>query len=266
VKRIHPIQGLLAGLCFSLLGGCGVGPPNPSFVMDVDGAERLLDQQHEKDRFLVRPVLILSGYADPGLAPHYLSTQLASIFTDDRILGMDFYTALTFDQCRERVIERTNLAFPSANPNQTVTVDVIAHSMGGLVARYAAMDIPGKPRLRIARLFTISTPHRGAIIAKPPNPDLRMRYMREGSDFLKTLDRAFYKRDYQMTCYTRLGDRIVAPDAASPLLYPLWWVPNIPMSDSHMAAPADPRIILDIVLRLQGQRPLTQDPACPLPK
>jgi pimeloyl-ACP methyl ester carboxylesterase len=260
------MRGLLTVLCFSPLGGCGVGPSNPSFVMDVDGAERLLAQQREKERSLVRPVLVLSGYADPGLAPQYLCAQLESLFGGDRILGMDFYTALTFDQCRQRVIERTNHAFPSSNPHQTVTVDVIAHSMGGLVARYAAMDIPGKPRLRIARLFTISTPHQGAIIAKPPSPDLRMRYMREGSDFLKTLDRAFYKRDYQMTCYTRLGDHIVAPEAASPLLYPLWWVPNIPTSDAHMAAPADPRILLDIVLRLQDQVPLTQEPACPLPE
>ncbi|MFC1766418.1 esterase/lipase family protein [Planctomycetota bacterium] len=64
----------------------------------------------------------------------------------------------------------------SDDPNQTVQADVIAHSMGGLVSRYAAMEVPGKPRLRIAHLFTIATPHQGALISIPPSPDPRARH------------------------------------------------------------------------------------------
>jgi hypothetical protein len=137
--------------------------------------------------------------------------------------------------------------------------------MGGLVARYAAMPIPGKPRLHIARLFTIATPHQGAIIARPPSPDPRMRCMRAGSPFLESLDKAFPKRDYELVCYARLGDPIVSPHCAAPPDYPLWWVPNLPLSGPHLGAVSDPRILLDIVLRLRGYPPVTAEPARPLP-
>lgn len=256
---------LLVFLCASFLGGCGTGA-NPGFSMEPDEAELQLAQHAQEQPSLERPLLLLSGYADPGLAPEFLTTQFSDIFAEDRMIGMNFYTALTMDECRERVIERTHSAFPSTDPNQTVLVDVIAHSMGGLVSRYAAMDIPGKPRLRIARLFTIATPHQGALISIAPSLDLRVEAMRAGSDFLQTLDDAFSKRDYEMICYTRLGDVIVAPKAAAPPDYPLWWVPNLPLTASHLDAPGDPRILLDIVRRLRNQKPITVEPAPPLPE
>lgn len=257
---------LLIGFSLSLAEGCGVRPQNPGFTVDASKAEFRITEMAARHPTLVRPLVVLSGYADPGIAPHYLLTHLGDIFADDRIIGMDFYTAFTMDECRERVIARTQQAFPSEGPNETVEVDVIAHSMGGLVSRYAAMELPGKPRLRIARLFTIATPHQGAIISRPPSLDPRVRYMQAGSGFLWTLDRAFEHRDYEMTCYTRLGDIVVSPQAAAPLGYPLWWVPSLPMSPSHLEAPSDPRILLDIVLRLCDETPVTVEPAPPLPE
>ncbi len=257
---------LLPGLILSLGPGCRVRPGNPGFTVNAREAETRLAEIGIHRPPLERPLLVLSGYADPGIAPHYLQLHLGEIFANDCILGMDFYTAFTLDECRERVITRTLDAFPSQDPNETVLVDVIAHSMGGLVSRYAAMELPGKRRLRIARLFTIATPHQGANISRPPSLDPRVRYMQAGSRFLRTLDRAFEHRDYELVCYTRLGDVIVAPDAAAPPHYPLWWVPDLPLSPSHLEAPSDPRILLDIVLRLCNQTPVTVEPAPPLPE
>ncbi|MFC1652266.1 esterase/lipase family protein [Planctomycetota bacterium] len=242
-----------------------MGPKNPSFLVDTDEAAARLAKQRVMQPKLVRPVVVLSGYADPGIAPYYLRAELGKVFNDDRIIGMSFYTSLTMDECRARLIEKTHRAFPSHNPNETVCVDVVAHSMGGLVARYAAMDLPGKPRLRIERLFTIATPHQGATIAYPPSPDPRVRYMHAGSEFLETLDWAFPNRDYEMICYTRLGDTIVPPKNAAPPNYPLWWVPNLPLSGSHVEAPGDPRIFLDIVRRLRYFPPITVGTPTPLP-
>lgn len=264
LRRFYPL--LLLGLCTHLLGSCHMGSDNPGFSVEVDEAKSLLAQQEQEQPSLVRPLLLLSGYTDPGIAPEYLVTQFSNIFAEDRMIGMNFYTTLTMDDCRDRVIEKTNQAFPSSDPNQTVVVDVIAHSMGGLISRYSAMDIPGKCRLRIARLFTITTPHQGALISIPPSLDPRVEDMRAGSNFLQTLDSAFPERDYELICYTRLGDTIVAPRAAAPPDYPLWWVPNIPFTAAHLNAPSDPRILLDMVLRLQNQKPVTIDPAPPLPK
>lgn len=260
---IYPLW--LIGFCISLLSGCGARHQNPAVTVGTRKAKQQLAEQIEEQPTLVRPLVVLSGYADPGLAPHYLRHTFGEIFGEDQIVGTAFPTAMTLDACRERVLELVQSAFPSEDPNLTVEVDVIAHSMGGLVSRYAAMAVPGKPRLRMARLFTIATPHQGALISIPPSPDPRVRDMRSGSDFLETLDQAFADRDYEMVCYVRLGDMIVAPKDAAPPDYPLWWVSNRPIRASHMIAPKDPRILLDITLRLRGLPPITVEPAPPLP-
>ncbi len=65
------------------------------------------------------------------------------------------------------VIDAVDQKFPSSDPEVTTEVDVIGYSMGGLAARYAAMPATAvnlsKRRLQIGRLFTISSPHRGAL-------------------------------------------------------------------------------------------------------
>ena len=85
-----------------------------------------------------------------------------------------------------------------------IEVDVVAISMGGLIARYAAMPLPDDSRqLRIRRLFTISTPHRGAKLAALPTFDQRQIDMRPGSAFLASLDDALADADYDLLPYVR---------------------------------------------------------------
>ena len=66
------------------------------------------------------------------------------------------------DEARTTVIEAVNKAFPSDDPQWTVPVDVVAISMGGLVARYAGVPARGEGdvrKLRVVRLFTLASPH-----------------------------------------------------------------------------------------------------------
>ena len=70
------------------------------------------------------------------------------------------------------------------NPPSTPAVDVIGTSMGGLVARYAALDIEGKPRLNVSKLFTIATPHLGADLAELPSFNQLHLDMRKGAVFI----------------------------------------------------------------------------------
>src|SRR6185369_10092730 len=106
-----------------------------------------------------------------------------------------------FDTLARTVIERVEATWPSDNPEETVEVDVVGVSMGGLVARWAALPPadrfregaahnPGATgkRLRIRNLYTLGTPHRGAILANLIAPDPIARDMRAGSGFLRTLD------------------------------------------------------------------------------
>ena len=69
-------------------------------------------------------------------------------------------------------------------------VDVIAHSMGGLVARVALLGSAEgwegfPPKLDVANVVTLGTPHQG--LAKPSDKDRQLRQMSPGSAFLERL-------------------------------------------------------------------------------
>ncbi len=145
-------------------------------------------------------------------------------------------------------------------------VDVVAISMGGLVARYAATpgDQDTAP-LAIRRLFTLASPHRGARLARYLHPDPRTRDMRAGSGFLARLDEARDECDYELVPYGRLGDWIVGVENAAPPCTSPWWVSNLPFQDAHSDIARDPRLLADIARRLRGERPWTTEPPSPLP-
>jgi pimeloyl-ACP methyl ester carboxylesterase len=144
-------------------------------------------------------------------------------------------------------------------------VDVIGLSMGGLVARYAAAPIAGKPRLNAARIFTISAPHNGAVLAKVPTWDRKVIDMRPGSKFLADLAKYDASKNYELIPYVRLRDHTVGPQYAAPPGATAWWVDTPPLEPAHIGALLDPRITADIVLRLRDEAPLTHNPPAPLP-
>jgi pimeloyl-ACP methyl ester carboxylesterase len=168
----------------------------------------------------------------------------------------------TFDGCRDRLVSAVDKAFGPTDGSTTVEVDVIAFSMGGLVARHAAgpRDDGGK-ELRIRRLFTISTPHRGARMADLPTLDRRAADMRCGSEFLAGLDEQLATAPYELYTYARLGDMIVGVENAAPPGEDPWWVANPPFGLAHLGAPHDPRIMADILRRLRGEPALATRPA-----
>ena len=195
----------------------------------------------------------------------------------------------SFDACRLRVAQAVDRAFPSDDSNQTVEVDVIGLSMGGLVGRYCAAEFvpagetpssqpsPGGrgsksgKRLRIRRLFTTSSPHLGAVRAErlPQLLELQ-RDMTPGSELYERLERAEASAGasgtrYELVPYVRLGDDVVGSANAAPKGRTAWWVTNPPGQFAHVGAMTDPRILADVVRRLRGEKPITKEPAAPLP-
>lgn len=218
---------------------------------------------------LTRPLLVLGGYLDPGFAAGSIKRTFRGLAGgDDRIIGLSFAFNAQFANCRRRVIAAVDKRFPSDDPARTQEVDVIGYSMGGLIGLYAAAECEAekhKRRLRIARLFTISTPHRGAALAWLPIPIPLQRDMRFGSRFLASLMKAMEDKPYPVIPYTRLRDRVVgeantAPDGQQP-----WWTPCPSFEPSHAVAFQDPRILADIARRLRGEQPWTREPAAPVP-
>ena len=213
-------------------------------------------------RPLVRPLVILGGWSDPGVSVSHLKREISRIVDDDRIVGVSFAFCRSFDECRREVIDAVDEAFAHDGEQWTQEVDVIAVSMGGLVARYAAASCSAGRSLRIARLFTISTPHRGAGLAHLPTLNRLQIDMRPASKFLKLIDKE--NASFQLFPYVRLGDTIVgAINAAPPEQHP-WWVPPAALQPSHLFGFRDARILADIARRLRAETPFAREPRSPI--
>lgn len=253
-------------LLLVLLAGCSADKPlNPSFPLTVAQARDALRQMRADPKPLQRPVLVLSGIHDPGIVVSSMANRLRGITTDDAMIQtVSFFGADTFDACRKRVLDRAEAL--AADRGESVEIDVVAISMGGLVGRYAAIaQAEDDRRLRIKRLFTISSPHRGASMAGLPTFDQRIIDMRPGSAFLADLDAALEEAEYELLCYVRLGDAIVGAENAAPPGRQAWWVAT-GASLAHVSAYDDLRIIADIARHLRGEEPFTRDPPAEMPK
>ena len=253
---------------FLSAAGCSADKPaNPSFALTYSDAKVALAQMRKDPKPLHRPLIIAGGYQDPGLIAPSIASEFRKLTGEtDGIISVTYFSISgTFDSCSKRLVEAVQQKYPSDNPSETIEVDVIGYSMGGLVARLAAHPKDGKRRLRINRLFTISTPHRGANLAGMPTADTRQIDMRAGSAFLQLLDQQLLEANYKLFTYSRLGDLIVGVENTSPPGVNPWWVANPPFSLSHVAACKDPRILADIARRVRGEAPYATTPAAPLP-
>lgn len=266
MRLIHLLLGTSA-LAFILLTGCRMPPieGNPSFTLSRQEALLALKAMRAEPYTLQRPVVVLGGYADPGFVAGAVARRLREVLEPSReIIAISFLDALTFESCREKVIRRVDARFPTDDPIFTQPVDVVAVSMGGLVARHAARDLGGR-RLNINRLFTIASPHTGAKLAALPTFDKRQLAMRIDSDFLAALNDDPDSLDFPIFAYVRLEDAIVGVDHAAPPGMTPWWVPNEPASFAHIGAADDPRLLADIARRLREEPPFATHPAAPPP-
>ncbi len=250
-----------------MLGGCGFNlRMNPSFAITPHEAEDELTAMSSDRKEPVRPVVVAAGLFDPGIGSSTLAMRLERVLEPGApVISVSFIGVLTFDQCRERLIDAVEEEWPSAVDGETIEVDVVGVSMGGVIARYSARPQPDGRRLRVRRLFTICTPHLGADLAWVPTFDRRIRDMRSGSAFLTLLNEQPVATDPEIVAYVRLGDAVVGPPNAIPAHGAAWWVAPQPLDLAHLFSSADPRIVADIARYLRDEPTYTTYPPTPLP-
>ncbi len=262
--RTVPLALLISTLV--LLTGCA-NPINPSFDISSRDARKMLREMKQEPKTLERPVVVVAGLLDPGFNVTHIQGVLNGVTDQREMVEIVTFWSLetgTFNGCRDRLVKKIERKFGAGENGETVEVDIIAFSMGGLVARHAARPREDGPRLKVRRLFTISTPHRGANMASLLVLDARAHDMRQGSEFLQGLDELLPEADYELYSYVRLGDTIVGPENAAPPGHGAWWVPTPAFSFAHLNAASDPRILADIMLRLRGEAPIATTPPAPL--
>jgi hypothetical protein len=250
-----------------MLAGCASQMTNPSFPVTHAQARSDIAEMQRDPKPLDRPVVIIGGFLDPNISPPEVSL-LRSVSRDSTIVKVSLFTCGSFDSCRQRIIDDVDKALPTTDPEWTAEVDVIGNSLGGLAARFAAApsNDPAHPRrLRIARLFTISSPLRGARLAQFIALTQFHRDMIPGSPFLQSLERSDAFALYTTVSYVHLYDNTVGSENAALPGSRAYWLTDAFWVPPHLGALFDPRILADIARRLRDEEPLTAATPTTLP-
>jgi len=210
---------------------------------------------------LSRPLLILNGYHAWAGVVESVRKQLARITSGnpDDILAISFMDQTCFDAQRRRVLDETARWVGLNTP-----VDIVAHSMGGLVGRFCGTtNHPDGRTLHIERLYTLASPHRGATLANIATPDATARGMRAGSDFLKSLD-ASPTTVRRLITFTHAKDPVVgAHNTSLHNEHPRWCSGSRVLS--HFSVAHNPIVLATIARELRSEPPLFDWPPSSLP-
>lgn len=189
-----------------------------------------------------RPVLLIHGFVDNRSAFTFLRRSLQH--HGWTCLQSVNYSPLTVDvraaaaqlgPCIERICAQTG----------HTSVDIVAHSLGGLIARHHVQRQGGDAR--VGTLVTLGTPHTGtrAVPALTPHP--LARQMRPGSPVLREL------ADPAPGCRTRFVafwsdlDQLMIPAEAARLEHPDLSVTNIRVSGvGHLALPVHGAVVAGV--------------------
>jgi hypothetical protein len=259
---------LSAALLICLVGaGCmAVGGEHEGFPAPRAGVEAERQRMIDTPIGLERPLLVIGGWRTPSIIAMILARDLCTLTGAERsrAAALGVLTCNTMDAAIHRAIVTVERRWPSEDPAMTTDVDVVAISMGGLVARAAALPDPDGKRkqLNIHRLFTLGTPHRGAALANRIVIDQLGRDMRTGSAFLGGLDEGFRTSVYELICYARTCDVMVGATNSAPEGREPFWLHG-PKLFSHSTTWSNQLIRIDIARRLRNEEPLALQPSPP---
>ncbi|MFT5424253.1 MAG: pimeloyl-ACP methyl ester carboxylesterase [Phycisphaerales bacterium] len=264
-------HGLIGGVIVaaSLAGASCVqlDRPNAAFPATTAQISEAREQMRADPIGLARPVIVLSGYRSPPGSSAMLAGKIRKLTgaEPEQVVYLSYMWSNTVQSPARKVVAFVEEKFPSDDPGWTTEVDVVAISMGGLVARLAAADpaLRDEPddgigkRLKIHTLYTLGSPHRGSILADKIAVDPASRSMVAGSDFLEALDSEFSTADYKIVPYAVLRDNWVGAKRSAPFGQEPIWVSGRLIFSHHMIG-LNRRIQADLARRLRGEEPLGQ--------
>lgn len=176
-------------------------------------------------------------------------------------LTCDIRTAAeSFGRHIEEICERTGSA----------RVDVVGHSLGGLIARYYAQRLGGDRRVRT--LVTLGTPHAGTGAVPLANAHPIVRQMRPGSGLLAELARPAPGCRTRFVAFWSDLDQVMDPPETARVDHPDLSAENVRVTGiGHLALPVHPAVAGGIRRVLDetpgdasdrtSERPLAEHPA-----
>ncbi|WP_224058475.1 lipase family alpha/beta hydrolase [Streptomyces kanamyceticus] len=205
------------------------------------------------------PVLLLHGFIDNRSVFVLLRRALAK--DGGRRVESLNYSPLTCDihtaaellgRHIEELCERTGHA----------RVDIVGHSLGGLIARYYAQRLGGDVRVRT--LVTLGTPHTGTRVAPLADAHPIVRQMRPGSAVIEELkEPAPGCRTHFVSFWSDL-DQIMDPLETACVDHPDLTAQNIRVTGiGHLALPVHPAVANGIIQALDLAHPGTDAKGAP---
>ncbi|MFF7261325.1 lipase family alpha/beta hydrolase [Streptomyces sp. NPDC008159] len=205
------------------------------------------------------PVVLLHGFIDNRSVFVLLRRALAQ--DGGRHLESLNYSPLTFDiraaaellgRHIEDICERTGRE----------RVDVVGHSLGGLIARYYVQRLGGDRRVRT--LVTLGTPHGGTQVAPLANAHPIVRQMRPGSDVLEELREPAPGCRTHFVAFWSDFDHVMVPVETACVDHPDLMVRNVQVTGiGHLALPVHPTVANEIRRALDAAPTATRPAARP---
>lgn len=197
------------------------------------------------------PVVLLHGFIDNRSVFLLLRRSLAQ-HGREQIESLN-YSPLTCDirtaaELLGRQVEQVCARTGSAQ------VDVVGHSLGGLIARYYVQRLGGDRRVRT--LVTLGTPHSGTRVARLANAHPIVRQMRPGSPVLEELAQPAPGCRTHFVAFWSDLDHIMDPLEAACIAHPDLTAVNIRVSGvGHLALPVHPAVATGIRQALDTAQP-----------
>ncbi|MGA4850752.1 esterase/lipase family protein [Streptomyces sp. G5(2025)] len=120
-------------------------------------------------------------------------------------------------------------------------VDIVGHSLGGLIARYYAQRLGGD--IRVRTLVTLGTPHAGTRVAPLADAHPIVRQMRPGSAVIEELKEPAPDCRTQFVCFWSDLDQIMDPLETACVDHPDLLAQNIQVTGiGHLALPVHPAV------------------------
>jgi hypothetical protein len=196
------------------------------------------------------PVVLLHGFIDNRSVFVLLRRSLAQ-HGRQQVESLN-YSPLTCDirtaaellgRHIEEICERTG----------STEVDIVGHSLGGLIARYYVQRLGGD--LRVRTLVTLGTPHSGTRVVPLANAHPIVRQMRPGSHVLEELTRpAPDCRTHFVSFWSDL-DHLMDPLETACIDHPDLIAENVQVSGiGHLALPVHPAVATGIRQALDATR------------
>ncbi|MFD5253558.1 esterase/lipase family protein [Streptomyces bobili] len=130
-------------------------------------------------------------------------------------------------------------------------VDVVGHSLGGLIARYYVQRLGGDTRVRT--LVMLGTPHSGTQVAPLANAHPIVRQMRPGSEVIEELSRPAPGCRTRFVSFWSDLDHLMVPLESARLDHPDLLTENVQVSGiGHLALPVHPTVATGIRQALDG--------------